>query len=599
MQYRNKILVYLISIAALLLISGCTSSRWVVQDQPAVDTSNGTVLSKTETIFINPDLTPSNPVLTLNLMQINKVRYPKRYVVKRYIQRYRPRYGFLILGLTGSAFLFYTANSKTLTTTKSSKNILNIGGGLLGLASFLNMKPAGKAKATGETQFSKKTGSVVRIDTVHHKINSDTKADISIQYKDNTLLKNLSVAFKNGDIDIDLANTVKIGDIKSKNPGDLDVSVEYNKKNYSFKVPLEKFMKRYAVIERPNALLHSNPVNTEANVITNIKYNSQLQFVNQVDSTWYKVLYGITPSYLNSSDAQLVWRTVSSATPPDIVVSPYSKFGTIDVERGIPYDSVKNRYGIALLLNNTFNDDKNDDHKEIYDRDTRLMKTYIEHSMGYTKQNIFTFKSDHKTEFKNVLGLNNIPATITNEITPDSTDLILYYVGDNIQLTNGKKNSDFKQDSVKFVSLYQHLLESVANLKTRKSILIFDTDILQNNSKPFYDDQNKNENSIKKAIFNISQKIVDQNPNMAVVYSSDIGQKAGIYKSSVNSIDKMHSIFTYYFCKGLKEGNRSLLSLSRYLQRNVTFTSRSLLDRAQDPVFFGNLDLLLTSIDNK
>ncbi|HKJ30478.1 MAG TPA: hypothetical protein VKA34_01570 [Balneolales bacterium] len=579
----------------IFLLSGCNSSRWIVQDKPAVDTSNGTIINSMDTIFANQDITPSNPILTLKLMQINKVQYPKRLVVERYIQRYRPRYGYMALSLLGSAFLFYTANSKTLTNSKNSKNIMNIAGGLLGISSFLNLKPVGKPKPTGESQLSKKTGSVVRVDTVWNQITTKKAATISIHYKGRTFMDNVPAQFKNGKIDIDLAHNFKIGDVKSATPGSLDVRVSFQKKEYQFPIPLTKFMKRYAVVIRPSALLHSAPADHEANVLTNVKYNSQLPYVDQVDSTWFKVLYGITPTYLKNSDADLVWKTTSSVSTPKITISPYSEFGNIDVEQNIPVNPKKNPAAVAILMDNSFNPDINDPNNQIYNRDIELMKEYLIKTLGYSKDRIFTFNQKNKQALWNVLGFDVNKGTISHLIKPDSSDVFFYYTGDKIHLSAEPSKTSYAQDSTEYVTIYQSLINSIAKYKAKNTFLIFDSDFVKKGSNASYFDENSDSNSIKRAIFELAQKVASKHSNMVVIFSSDIDQEAGFYKSSDGSVDKKHSIFTYYFCEGLKERNFDLLSLSRYLQRNVTFTSRSLLDKAQDPVFYGNLDLKLTS----
>jgi hypothetical protein len=84
--------------------------------------------------------------------------------------------------------------------------------------------------------------------------------------------------------------------------------------------------------------------------------------------------------------------------------------------------------------------------------------------------------------------------------------------------------------------------------------------------------------------------VTDANFGGAVFFSSRPDQRSGIYSSN-NGDQNRHSIFTYYMAQAIKERNMTMNSIFNHLERNVPFTSRSLYDRPQNPLFFGNGDL--------
>jgi hypothetical protein len=77
-----------------------------------------------------------------------------------------------------------------------------------------------------------------------------------------------------------------------------------------------------------------------------------------------------------------------------------------------------------------------------------------------------------------------------------------------------------------------------------------------------------------------------------VFFGAQPDQRSGIFTSS-NGDQNRHSIFTYYLAEAIKEGNMTMGEILNHLDRNVPFTSRSIYDRPQNPLFFGNLQLQL------
>lgn len=573
---------------AIVLLYGCTSSRWIVESQRAVDTTKSNILNSREVVLADSNITPDHPILKLSLVDINKVRYPQRLVVKRYIQQYRPRYGFMALGLIGTGFLVYTTHFSGLKTSKRNRTILDGAAGLLALSSILNMKPVGKPKPTGESRFSKQTGSVTRIDTTLKSNTKDETALLKILYRKNVLLNNIPLQFKNGLINLDLARNIDIGTVDDPNPGSLNILVSYDNQSYTFQVPVKHFTRRFALVIRPKASLYSSPKENDANIITDVGYHTQLQLVNK-EGDWYKVLYGLTPTYLRISDADLVWKPSSNIVAPNVVVIPHTKFGDIDVEKNIPVDSVRNPNAVAVLMNNTFSASDSSSKQDIYNRDIELMKDYMNHTLGINENHIFVFNHTDMDSARKFWGLSSNISEISSFLKQDTTDLYIYYVGN---------SSPSDNDSTAFSGLVpalQGIINRTSRLNNNKSLILIDANFNQPDFDKKTDSEDKNGRLIQKLLFQSAQSAVSNRTNMSIIFSSDQGQTSGIYQSKENNVDKRHSIFTYYLCNALKEGDRNILDIYHYLQRNVTFTSRSLFDRPQDPVIFGNLNMNISN----
>lgn len=559
----------------VLALASCTTSRWVARTKPGIDMTDGRLLKREKIVVMSDSLTPQNPVLKFNIMNIDSKRYPQRLIVDRYIQNYRPRYGFMAAGLLASGFLIYTANSSTMHGSKSVRYTLDGVGILLATASVLNQKPVGRPLPTGESRMTKKIGSVIKIDTVRNKVVSDTTVTINAYYKNRKPINDLIEKVTAGEFHVDLSSTLKIDSIMAVNPGSLNVQVEYNNKQFGFGVPLRKVMDRYAVVIRPTASLHSMPLDNNINTLADIAYDTQLKYVDSPDSLWYKVMYGIAPSYLKKSDAALVWKLSGSGQMAGINnPEPYTGFGAVDIEQGIPDTIRKSKFNHAVIIDDAFDTAGEDVEKSIYHRGSRLVSQYVQKALGYPDSQVKIFGDTGVDSLASWIGMDGQGVRLDSIADADSTRLLVYYIGsDNNRVVHQKILS---------------MMKSISRIKTASTALIMDVHFGKKKGEGSVSDTLTNGQGYHLSLEHGIRNAVASNPNLYVIISSSPGQNAGVYRSLSNHIDKKHSIFTYYFCKALKTGNYRWTTISKYLERNVTFTSRSLLNAPQDPEVFGN-----------
>jgi hypothetical protein len=123
------------------------------------------------------------------------------------------------------------------------------------------------------------------------------------------------------------------------------------------------------------------------------------------------------------------------------------------------------------------------------------------------------------------------------------------------------------------------LLDGFANLPVQNLTIIADIDFIRGSSK---------QNSLDL----LAATITNQIPNSTVVFASSTDQRSYIY-AEPNGVQKRHSIFTYFLADALKKGNVNWSDIRSYLDRNVSFTSRSIFNAAQDIRFFGSDSLSL------
>src|SRR5690554_2395490 len=100
-----------ISLVVVLILTGCTTSRWIADPEPTRDVSNSTVLDSEPRVLITNTPTPSKPVLELSIVNRRLLEVPMVYKSNRVIQRYRPKYGFLAAGVLVAAGTLYLAEN--------------------------------------------------------------------------------------------------------------------------------------------------------------------------------------------------------------------------------------------------------------------------------------------------------------------------------------------------------------------------------------------------------------------------------------------------------------------------------------------------------
>ncbi len=558
-------------LSSLMLLFGCTSSRWIADKKPAIDRSEGTVLKTRQILIRKGEITPDEPVLTLNLVNIESVRYPERLVMRRYIQKFHPRYGHLILGIAASAFILYTAHSDDIIRQdKSGRSqiLLNAAGLAVGLGSFLDMKPVGQPRATGEKQMTKQVDFVTRSDTVDATSTSGEYATFTVSYRDSLLARDKQVPITDGKLLLNLATDYNPGIIAASEPGSLMVEADYHKNRYDFHIPLTSFMQQYAVSIKSPAPLYNEPAASRNNLLTSVGKGTYLRYLGNTEAGWYKVLLGITPAWLKTQDARLVWKSSrETGSSPDDQASV--SYGNIDVEQNIPEASTKQPHTAAILMSSTFAGEPAAE-QAVYDRDIRLVRDYLTHALGVPSGLITSYGTGQARRAwqQQLKDTSAVPSWLPDP--PDSSCLIIYY--------SGAVDKSTDEDSGSLTKL----IRSAGKWNTRSTLLLLDIHTTSIQA-----------DSLKQVWLKTAALATAKNPHLAILFSSDLGQNTHIYRSSGRDVDKMHTVFTYYFCRALQMGLTDMANINPFLQRNIAFTSRSVTNQPQDPVFFGDADISL------
>ena len=521
-------------------------------------------------------ISPNQPLIHFDLKSINTYEYAQRVKTERYIQRYRPRLGYVLLGAAGAGLSYYASFSDQLLDrpTDMQRYALTGAGTLLTGLSFLNMKPVGEPTKTGESRLLRQTGTTTEVDTTDARPYNTDNPGIRISYNNQTLVENNEWNFNGGRITINLAEEIDAG-IFGENPrSKIVVEALYDTLSQRKEVSIPAIFEQFVVVDVQITALRNEPESNPGNILTDLARGSQLKLVSK-EGDWYKVLYGISETWVSANDVRTIWRSSEFASDLSVIAIPNVPFGTVDVERNIPVLGRSSLNSAAFVLSN--NQFEGDLSERIYgQRDAKLMEEYFIQGFGVRSTRVvkaINAASDRLVE----RAYSRLATTMQG-----SRQNLNVYINGYAEIIDGEVfllGSELGDNGeVQYIDL-QKLFRAFNNLDINSLIIFADLDIL-------------NEGGSTQPLENLATIVTDNNYGSAVFFSSQPGQRSGIY-SSANGDQNRHSIFTYFLAQAIKERNMTMNTIQNHLERNVPFTSRSLYERPQNPLFFGNRDLQL------
>lgn len=569
----SRIIFNLSFLIILLFGLACTNTKWIVTNEEEIDRTEYKLLDSKFYIEKVGEISPQNPILNFSLKSANTYEYTQRVKTERYIQTYRPRLGFTMFGIAGASLTAYAALSDNLLsspTTSQKTALLSTSGVLVGI-SMLNMKETGEPTPTGETKLLRKSGVTIVVDTLGASSSVPQFLQYSIKYNGKYLFEDDLIEFSNNSAQINLLRVLNPDDFPQIDTAKILIESRFNGEESEYEIPLSNIFETFVVIKSPVTALRNSPIVNPNNVLTDLAEGSQLKVVEK-DLYWIKVLYGVSENWVSAQDVITIWRPTTFSRQLSVVAIPNVPFGAVDVEINIPKIIDKTSTNWAFIL-------ANKDYETIYpdrvyaDRDAQLMEEYLKQSLGVPIENVI--KLTDATSESEVLNFVGALKTRIGNLN-DESSITVYLSGyaeldenSNSVLFLGTKNenSEFQKINLNTV------LQEIARIRTKSISIIADLDFPASTNG--------------SQLNQLGNVLTNSDSRTRIIFSSKPGQRSQLY-SSANGEKNRHSIFTYFFAKGLKTGNSDWQSMLFYLNRNVTFTARSIHDTPQEIVFFGD-----------
>ncbi len=590
---KSYIHISLILLMVLLSLSACTSARWTVKDKTAVDRQESHVLESEDFLSIASPVTPENPSLQLQVQSKTTYEYPQKVLAQRTIQDYKLKPGFIALGIIGGGLAAYAANSGTFSDGQSSAATfsLNVAAVLMTGSGFMNMKPVGEPRPTGEERFLRTTGYVTELDTLAVDDTEGQTAIVDIRYGTQRLVIDEERPIEGGELNIGLGGLLSNLDIRGEYTEDVGVQITFNDSTYTYRYPLEQVLRPYARVITPVTELRNAPQQSEQNILAELVEGSQLEIIETIGTEWYRILYGISENYINQQDVELIWRPSDFSEDSEVVAVPVVPFGNIDVENNIPILSGINRNAYGLIISNE-NYERPFPARSHAHRDALLINAYLENSLGFQAHNI-TELQDIRTSDP----LFNSIRQLRDE-TDDSSQVIIYVGGYGTISDSNEGNGptlnylpagqESDSTTAKEISL-EELFRELATIPSNNMLVLADIEFRNGNQQPELTDE---ELSISGPLQRAAAILTNRKSNASVIFGSQINQQSELYVGDRKE-DKKHHLLPYFFARALQERNTSIDEIYQFLQRNIPYTARRLHDRSQDPQLYGNPSLEL------
>lgn len=552
--------------------SACSSSKWVVENQYETDRTDFTLLEATKFLEYTGTTNPKSPIVNFQLKSENTFEYAQRVKTDRYIQRYRPTFRSILFGLIGAGIASTAAI--TVSESNTSKNLLFGTAGFVTIASVLNMKSVGEPTPTGETRLLRKTGEIEETEVVNTTPLPEDKASFAIYFEGSQIVENQEIRPVNSMYSVNLLDVLNPEIFEYDSSDVVELQLYFNDETYTKFIPLTDIFERFIVISAQVTALRDTPEFDSRNILTDLALGSQMKLVEE-DSLWYKVLYGISETWISKTDAYPIWRSSEFATQLSIFAIPNIPFGNVDIEDNIPAlttDNNSNTYAF-ILANGEYQGGYSE--RTYATRDARLMEEYFEKGFNIPLGNI-TKALNINSQRQLTLAYNRLASKLR---TPQKQIFVYLsgYVGASeqgeLQLIPTQQT-----DESEYFNL-NSLLVSFSELPVEQIVVFADLDFVEDNVK-------------NEFLESLSSKVIENNPNTVVIFSSTQNQRSRDY-SIADGDQKRHSIFTYFTAEAFKNGQSTISGIINHLQRNVDYTSRRLHNQPQNVIFFGDTSINL------
>ncbi len=563
----------LVAILFLCVTTACSSSKWVVENQNEIDRNDFELLSSRKFLERSGITSPQSPIVSFQLKAENTFEYSLRVRTDRYIQRYRPTFRSVLLGLLGSGLAVGVATQVASDDPDDSnvvENVLYGAAGVIALGSILNMKPVGEPTPTGETRLLRKTGSTSETEMVTALPESNLKATYSIFYRNEIIVGDKEIKPNASTYSINLMEDLNPEEFEHDSSDAIELEVYFNGETYTEIIPLKNVFDSFVVVSSQVTALRDEPAYEERNILTDLAFGSQMRMVSE-DSSWYKVLYGISETWISKTDAYPIWRPSEFASQLSIFAIPNIPFGNVDVETGIPILRESNDSTLVfMLVNGEYKGNYSE--RPYASRDARLMEEYFQTSLGIPFSNVVR-AYDIETQQQLTLAYTRLASRFRRP----QKQLIVYL--------SGYVRSD-EDERIRFLStsgsndsfVLNSLLNSISTLNVEELVVLADLDFVAQEEPG--------------SIEFFGESILQNNPSSSIVFSATETQRSRDY-SIANGDQKRHSIFTYYIADALKIGQSNMFGIINHLQRNVDYTSRRLHDQPQQIIYFGDSNISL------
>ena len=264
-----------------------------------------------------------------------------------------------------------------------------------------------------------------------------------------------------------------------------------------------------------------------------------------------------------------------------------------DVDRDLPRTRNRNSDAIAVVIGNRDYLNPDVPSVDFALQDAASMKKYLIESFGFDENNILFLPNATQADFNGIFGTKeDHKARLFNLVKPDQSDVFVFYSGHGAPDLETKEAYfvpvDCDPSLVKFNGYaINTFYDNLAKIPFRSLTVVLDACFSGTSDRGTLIPQS----SLVRVK---SSGSVLKDPR-AMIFTSASGTEIASWYP-----EQSHSLFTYYFLKGLqgaantnRDGSVTLGEMSDYLINNVPYEARRMKNRVQTPQIYGRNDKAL------
>lgn len=291
----------------------------------------------------------------------------------------------------------------------------------------------------------------------------------------------------------------------------------------------------------------------------------------------------VLPIAVNEAVPMMQKINIAPLAKKENKLAPAPTFG--DELLNVPSTSLFNKDGVAVVIGVKNYSNKNVPSVDYALNDAGLMKEYLIKALGYQEGNIIYLENPTKADFERVFGNRENPeGQLYDYVKKDESDVFVYYAGHGAPDLNSRESYFVPADSdPNYVKLSGYslkvLYDNLAKVPAKNISVIIDA---------CFSGMSDRGPIVLKASPLLVVPTIPGAGRINIFASSKATEVSSWYP------DKRHSLFTYFFLKGLqgaadvnKDRKITYKELSDYAAENVSYYARRLYGRAQNPSFIG------------
>ena len=261
---------------------------------------------------------------------------------------------------------------------------------------------------------------------------------------------------------------------------------------------------------------------------------------------------------------------------------------SVDVDMNIPQGQKAGKYDVAVVIGNRNYAAAGSPDVEFANRDAQVMKEYLTRTMGYDPSMILYAEDAALSKFNEFFGSERShKGKLFRFVKPGVSKVFVYYVGHgapDLETSEAyfvpvdANPQDLKSNGYRLQTFYENL----AKIPAKKMTVVLDACFSGNSDKGMLF------KNISPTLVKVKKEY--RGPQNAVLMTSAaVDQVSGWYP------EKRHSLFTYFFLKGLqgdadanKDGKITVGEMDAYVKEHVPYMARRLTGNEQNPVVTGN-----------